>query len=436
MVYYCGKCRKTHGDEELCPVMAHQMKKTPALLEGAANFTNIAGQYHLVTSQSLDAVAQRVNSVIGTNLRLEGTHQFARDIQVFNRLNTETYKNHGGFRTPEAAKQYLKNATKGQFSGLKAKIVGAGQETDWLRMKQGEMQSVIERSNLLNGNAVGVDGEIVTRFTGDEIARVTVKGASTMGGVNTGAKGIVEALKKGTLAPNETVFATEGMKAKLDNMLSRNIEHALKNGDTKTAELLTKAKESLKVIEHGSIQDTAEARDRILDKIRGGKALTCVTPNEALSKAAQGAAIGAAIGLTVSSITNFIKYKNGDLSIQEAFTNIGEDSLKSALMGGTMGTITLFLPGGAVGFAAGLAIGMYLNAALTNILDEIFGKGAYAELLTASGYVMGTSMNLSEAMAVFVEDRKAVQASLQRIEYAQAKTKREINKFNQTMKVL
>jgi NhaP-type Na+/H+ or K+/H+ antiporter len=75
-----------------------------------------------------------------------------------------------------------------------------------------------------------------------------------------------------------------------------------------------------------------------------------------------------------------------------------------------MAGITLFLPAGGVGIVAGCAIGIYLSASLKNILDEIFGKGAYREILIAGGYTMGTAMNLAEALQQFKRDREAVAA--------------------------
>ena len=436
MVYFCEKCKKTHNEDELCPHIKSEIKANPRLLGEAANFANVAGQYHLVTSQSLDVVAQKVNGVIGSNLSLEGTHQFARDIQVFNRLNVEGYPRLGAFNSPETAKAYLENATKGQLGTLKNKIVGSGQEVDWLRGKQGEIQSVVEKSKLLTGNAAGVDGDVVNRFTGKEITRVTVKAASTQGGLKTGTDGIIEALKKGTVKPNETAFVTEGMKDRLLHDLDRNIEYAKTIGDDKTVSILTEAKDNLKIVEHGTVADTAGAKERVLEKIADGKANTTVTANEALKKAAQGAVIGAAIGLTITSLTNYIRYRRGDLTAQEAFTNIGEDTTKSALIGGAMGTITLFIPSGVAGFVAGFAIGMYLNKALTNVLDEIFGKGAYLEILTAGGYIMGTSMNLSAAMKEFAEDRKVVRESFERIEVAYQHIASELDKVNKKLEVL
>lgn len=420
MVYFCEKCKTTHQESELCPQIKKQLKANPALLSGAVDFTNIAGQYHLVTSQSLDAVAQKVNSVIGTNASFEGTLQFARDIQVFNRLNTEAFVKAGVFNSPDAAKVYLESATKGQIDSLSRKIVGSGQEVDWLRCKQGEIRSVIEKSALFNKNAKGVDGEILSRFNGKEITRVTIKGASTKSGIKTGTDGIIKALKNGSLNPDETVFATEGSKERLLHDLDRHIARAKELGDEKTAELLKQAKDGLKIIEHGTIDEIENAKVRLLEKIGDGKADTAVTGGGAIGKAAQGAVIGAVIGLSVSCMTNYIRFKNNELSIDEAFVNIGEDTTKSSLIGGNMGVITCFLPGGVVGVVAGFAVGVYLNAALINIFDEIFGKGAYREILIASGCIMGTAVNLDEAMRLFGDNIKTMESSGQRIEEKQS----------------
>jgi hypothetical protein len=283
---------------------------------------------------------------------------------------------------------------------------------------------------LFTGNKPGVDGEVVNRLTGEQVTRVTIKGASTQSGVNTGSQGIVKALKNGTLAPNETVFATEGAKTHLLENLSKEIALAEKLGDTKTVELLKKARENLKIVEHGSVADIAESKDRIIRKISEGKAHTYVTANEALKKATQGAVIGAVVSLTISSITNYIRYRNGKLTLEEAFTNIGEDSTKGALIGGSMGGIMIFLPAGAVGLVAGFAIGMYLNAALTNVLDEIFGKGAYQEILVASGCIMGTSVNLLEATKEFAKDYEAIKRSETLIKEAQDQTEVALKKID------
>ena len=67
MRWYCAKCRLFHEDDEMCPKLKTQLKNNPQLLIEAANFTVVAGQYHLVTSQTLDKVAQGINKLAGTN---------------------------------------------------------------------------------------------------------------------------------------------------------------------------------------------------------------------------------------------------------------------------------------------------------------------------------------------------------------------------------
>ena len=89
-----------------------------------------------------------------------------------------------------------------------------------------------------------------------------------------------------------------------------------------------------------------------------------------------------------------MRYRNGEISRDEAFKSISENSLKGALIGGALGGITIFLPGGTIGFIAGNAIGVYVNASASNILDEVYGKGAYGAILDSSGYVCGMTYSL------------------------------------------
>jgi hypothetical protein len=82
-----------------------------------------------------------------------------------------------------------------------------------------------------------------------------------------------------------------------------------------------------------------------------------------------------------------------------------------------MGGITLFLPVGAIGFISSFGIGIYLDATLTNILDEIFGKGFFRELLIAEGNIMVTSYNLKEALEQIKHDFFLTDAIIESIQY-------------------
>lgn len=415
MRIYCPKCRKMHIENELCPNISMQIREHPEWLGEAVKFSTIAGEYEFMTTNALDRVAQTVNSAIGTDLRFEGTHQISRDVQVFRRLNEEAFVKAGYFASPEAAKKYLENAKPGQLSGLIAKINGSGHEVDWVREQAGKLSSVIERSELLNKNAVGVDGVVCNRFTGKEITRVTIKATQSKSGLNTNAQQIIKAIKSDRLAPNETVYGVEGIREKLAQKLAKEIEHAKACGDEQLAQKLTQAQKNIKVIESGSPETVAQSRDRMLAKISDGKANTSITAEQFATKAVQGAVIGAAIELTISGITTYVRYKNGEITKEEAYREIGESSTKGALLGGALSGITLFLPTGAVGFIGGIAVGVYVSATTKNLLDEVFGKGFYEQVLHASGYVYGTSTTLVDAVQIISANQKITSMGLREI---------------------
>lgn len=175
----------------------------------------------------------------------------------------------------------------------------------------------------------------------------------------------------------------------------------------------------MKVVEYSTPEEVKAVNERMISKIKAGQATTYITPEQLSKKMCEGAVIGAAVGLTISTITSYIRYRNGELTQQEAFSQVAEDTLKSAIVGAGMSAVTLFLPGGVIGFVGGMAIGIYLNAVCTNILDEVFGKGAYGAILNASGYVYGTAMNLENAL-------KSISVSMHR-------TQEHLSRANQTM---
>jgi len=275
---------KLHSDDELCPEMAKELKNNPEWLSQAANFANVAAQYRLVTSQDLNSVATVINKLSGSNLSFEGTHQAARDIQIFKRLNQEAFVKSGHFQNASTAKDYYNSALKNEniMQGLEKKLTGTSQEVDWLRMKQGEMKNLVQKSELLNGNAAGVDGTTVNRFTGKEISRTTIKATvDDKQGVQNSVKKIQEAVEKGNANQDDIIFGTKGTKNAAEKI-------DLKN----------------KVIEKNTTKDIQNSNERLKTKIQNGKAVTRITGAEVAQKVAHGAVIGAVVGLTLSSLTN------------------------------------------------------------------------------------------------------------------------------------
>lgn len=393
MKWYCDKCKIVHEENEFCPAIAVQMKKDPQLLHQAADFISVAGQYGLVTSQALDKAAKAVNQVAGTDLAFEGTQQFARDIQVFRRLNEEPFKRVGYFRTPETAKNYIAEQGKlhleqnNPYMYLDRKLTGYAQEVDWLREQKGKISSFWQKSQLLDGNAAGVDGETINRFNGETIQRTTIKASvNPLNKNHTNIADVKEAIEKGYATPGDMIYGVEG-----------------------TRQAAREAGLSNRVVEKNSIEDVRKSNERLRQKMEAGQAVTSVKPDQVMQKMAQGAVIGAAIGLTISGIQQYIRYRNGMITRKEAFLQISEDGVRSVLSGGAMAGITIFLPGGIVGVLGGMAIGMYFNKVCVNVLDEIYGKGAYGAILNSSGYVYGMTCNLESAVQKIAQNSRRIQ---------------------------
>ena len=421
----------------MCPYYLEQLKQQPSLLAEAVNFATVAGQYYLITSQALDGVAQKINKILNTQLNFEGTHQYMRDIQVFKQLSVDPYSKSGVFANAQSAKYYWDHATKGQKDLLTKKLNGTAQEIDWLRWKQGKFSNLIHRSKLLGEemtNAPGVDGVTVNRFTGKTICRTSIKAAEDKKNLGTNVSDILKALKKQTLDPNDIVVGVEGTEEALKKALSRNIEKAIRNGDLEYANKLKQAQKHLKVQEYNHTKDVVRSTNRLKKKIVNGQAHSRVTFQEVSKKTCQGSVIGAVISMTTSTISQYLKYKDGEISELEAFQTVGEETLKGALVGGFTAAVSIFLPQGPLGFVAGLAVGIYLDRTFINILDEIFGKGAYIEILHSSGYVYGTALSLQESLKQIEEEEAKILSNKRRIKEKIKNIKQNFNEFDHLMK--
>lgn len=121
------------------------------------------------------------------------------------------------------------------------------------------------------------------------------------------------------------------------------------------------------------------------------------------------ASVGLVYGVTKSAVTNFIKYKTGEITKQEMARAFGKDAVKGTLVTCSMAMIAF--PEGVIGVAAAMGVAMYLDAACTNLLDEVFGEGAYEQILHACGYVASTANNIADIL-------EAYQKQIQRISTA------------------
>ena len=403
MKWYCEKCATIHDDNELCPKIKLQLKNNKNLLGEAANFITVAGEHNLITSNNMNKILEPISNLLNSNLTYEGTYQLTRDIQVFKRLNEESFVRCGTFSSPEAAQEYLQNTN---LKALTSKITGASQEVDWLLSEKGKLSSIFNNSILFNGNAAGVDGQTVNKITRNT-TRVTVKASiNPMTKNSTGVKDIQEALAKNTLKENELVVGPKGMEKSLREVGVNN-----------------------PVEEINSAKSIRNSNERLLKKIKNSEATTSIPAKQLLKKIRQGAIIGGAVSLSISSITNYIRYRNGEISREEAFKEISKDTVKGLLTGGAISGVSLFFPPATIGAIVGVTVGIYINKTLSNILDEIYGKGSYKAILNSSGYVYGMTINLLDYYKEISKNIKITEKNINETKEISQKIKKNFDIF-------
>lgn len=393
---YCKRCKEVHETTEICSDLKKQLQNDPRLINEAMNFTNLAAQHQLISTQTLDKVALSVNKIANTNLTFEGSKQCARDIQVFQQLNVDAFKNSGVFNEPKLAQKYVQSGGTSIENNLKRKLTGTAQEVDWLRNRKGSLARIFEKAKLVGeetANAPGIDGMVKNKITGTERG-VSVKNSISNKGLGTNVRDVLKAIDKGTINPDDIIVGTDGTKNSVEEMLNKNIDKAAREGNQELLVKLKIAKNKMKVTEIGNFEEAKNSTERLTNKVKSGEAYSRINSKMVVKQMKKGGIIGAAVSFSTSSLFNYLKYKNGEITREKAFAEIGQETCSGAIIGSAMGGLSLFFPPGAVGFATGIAVGMYISKTTQNVMNEIFGKGAFEQILHSSGYIYGTTMNL------------------------------------------
>lgn len=362
------------------------------------------------TAASFRVVSEGLGNLV------EGTGAMVNEVNM-SRLLSEKFYNMMAYSSPEAFQDWLKTrqaVSSQSYATALSRVQGDYGEVELLRELQGQVKSILNKATFpvneagrVASNTPGIDIEVRNRFTNKIVERIQVKTVSNENSIDE----IIEGLRNNKhFLPSDTLAGPK--------------------------ELLEAAKEAgftNKMIDTGSVKDMKALRKKLEERILNGEIRTNYTPSEVIKKMGEGAIIGCAIRVSLSGLMNYMKYRRGDISAKEAITEISEDGIKGTVSGAALAGASIILPAGALGFAGGIAIGMYLEAALTNVLDEVFGKGAYHEILVASGYVMGTSQNLLDAIEEFKRDRESVQVSGQQVSENQRRSAEVQKEFDRIM---
>ncbi|WP_394856438.1 hypothetical protein [Staphylococcus saprophyticus] len=427
-----------HETTELCNDLKKQLQNDPSLINEAMNFTNLAAQHQLISTQVLDEVAMSINKIANTSLTFEGSKQCARDIQVFQQLNVDAFKNSGVFNEPKLAQRYVQSGGTSIENNLKRKLTGTAQEVDWLRNRKGSLTRIFEKAKLVGeetANAPGIDGVVENRFTGLKKG-VSVKNSISNKGLGTNVRDVLKAIDKGTINPDDIIVGTDGTKNSVTKMLEKNIEKATREGNSELLGKLKDARDKLKIKELGNFEKTKESTERLLNKTKNGEAYNSINRKVVTKQMRNGAVIGAAVSFSVASISNYLKYKNGEITREKAFLEIGQETCSGAIIGSAMGGLSLFFPPGAVGFAVGMGVGMYVSKTTQNVMNEIFGKGAFEQILHSSGYIYGTTMNLKNILTEIEKNEKKIEANHENMKKSEENINQKSNSISNILEDL
>ena len=121
-----------------------------------------------------------------------------------------------------------------------------------------------------------------------------------------------------------------------------------------------------------------------------------VTLGGTLAQVGKGAVLGAVIYVGTSALSNYSRYKAGEIDYDEYANAVVKDGTKGAILGGSMAAINVGVQYAAttIGVAAPITIPVMLviGVALRKVVDPMFGDGQYAEVL--SGMQFNKSLEL------------------------------------------
>ncbi|WP_106769625.1 hypothetical protein [Paenibacillus faecalis] len=90
--------------------------------------------------------------------------------------------------------------------------------------------------------------------------------------------------------------------------------------------------------------------------------------------------MGAAISVGISGLLSYLQYKNGKITFEEMKRRIAKDGVKERLQAEQLAGLSLFIPGGVIGFGVGFVVG----TSLRRLLDEEYGDGMFGEVLSTT----------------------------------------------------
>jgi len=358
-LFFCSKCNKEHHLESPSGKKHLKYAFSKKDIGKALDYTFNAGAYTYITDHTQD---------------------YVRNTEVFGTL-ADKFRSSGIFNSPESIQKWLSQHSEHTDLVFRRLVGDAAGEVDAIRQANSGLKGLFYRTDFFRdasghipSNTPGIDARTVNRFTNKVVEKIQIKSNWSDNPVNL-RQTIREFLNNNHNNENITLAGPKEL-----------IEEAQRMG----------VKNKLVIV--NSTSENMESGKELVKKIQSGDASLQghITFTGASERIAKGAIIGVAVTATISSLSNFMSYKKGKITGKEALVKIGKDSSKGAIVGGTLGGLSLLFPPGAVG----LGIGIVVGTGLRKVIDAAYGDGAYREIVNSMGAVEATVQSTAEGVAV------------------------------------
>ncbi len=143
------------------------------------------------------------------------------------------------------------------------------------------------------------------------------------------------------------------------------------------------------------------AGDRRLDQAASGNAAPHITFEGVATQVGRGALLGAVVGVGLSTVSNYGRYRRGEIDGGQFGNLMIADSARGALMGGSVAAVNIPVQLAAQALGVGnpvtIPVMIVIGAGLRYVIDPMFGRGAYAEHLRD----MEVHTDVTRAVAAF-----------------------------------
>jgi hypothetical protein len=293
----------------------------------------------------------------------DGTNEFVREVKIAEVLQ-QKFPNMPKYHTAEGLKDWLSDRmSDGHQAAANAlsRIQGDAGEVDFVRDMQGSIHNIFHKFDFvrnadgrITSNYPGIDAVEVNRFTGGIVNEFQVKTLRSVHSIDSTLKDFI----------NNDHYNTKITLVGPKELIDRAHEMGLPN--------------PTKVM--GTIQNNLDSAHKLSEKILSEQLPVSFSSDAVLHKMADGAAIGAVVSVTVAALIHFMQYRSGKITFDELKVKIAQGGVKGAVTGGALAGLSLFIPGGLIGYGIAFVTGTTLR----RLLDEGFGNGAFGEILKAT----------------------------------------------------